>query len=383
LKTSIASYWWDDHSVTAPKDQPALDVALFGGYPPPYGGVSVHIERLHRYLWAHDLPCRVWDTYRKTYRPEQGIRPLGKPKLLSYLWRMMTGKAKVVHIHTSRNAIRVLSAIACKLGGKKLVITVHGSSLASGFGAGSNAMSRSLTRWAMRRASHVFAVNEDIHRLCLDIGVGPDRVTTLPAFIPLPAEDVSADNLPGQVADFIDNHGPTLVGAGWFGAVINGKDVYRFDVMLRALARLREQFPNIGQVILVSGTHDEEARQYVTDLQAELGLDEAVLFVDGVNTEVACSIYDACDVFVRPTTSDGDSVALREALHLGKPSVVSDAIPRPAGCVVFETDDLDGYVAALVDVLADIPAAQATLAATQAGMPGPEIYLNVYRSLLD
>ncbi len=363
-------------------DKHKFDIALFGGYPPPYGGVSVHIERLHEYLWAHDLPCRVWDSYGRTRRPEEGILPLGKPKLLSYLWRMMTGGAKVIHIHTSRNLIRVLSAMVCRLAGKKLVITVHGESLANGLGKGSTPLSRWFIRRAMRRADHVFGVNDDVRRVCLDIGVAPERVTTLPAFIPLPAEKVSAEKLPPEVASFVAAHSPTIVGAGWFGAIINGQDVYRFDFMLRSLARLRQQFPTLGQVILVSGTHDDAAREKTMALRDELGLAEHVLFVDSVPTDVACSIYDACDVFVRPTTSDGDSVALREAMHLGKPSVVSNAVPRPAGGVLFRTDDLDDYVTKLSAVLSDIPAAQEHLVQAMAQMPGPETYMHVYRAIL-
>jgi len=46
-----------------------------------------------------------------------------------------------------------------------------------------------------------------------------------------------------------------------------------------------------------------------------------------------------CSVFVRPTFKDGDSVALREALALGKTVVPSDAAPRPPGCLLFRTSD--------------------------------------------
>lgn len=96
----------------------------------------------------------------------------------------------------------------------------------------------------------------------------------------------------------------------------------------------------------------------------------------------ACSIYQACDVFVRPTTSDGDSVALREALHLHKPCVVSDAVPRPEGCQVVATGDLAQYVAQLTATLADLPAATAELKRLQKSLPSPKVHLDVYLSLL-
>ena len=359
---------------------PRPKVALMGGYPPPYGGVSVHIERLHGYLQDQDIPFVLYDTYRKTRR--DNIVPLGRPKILSYFWRVLTTSAKVVHLHTSRNLIRVLAAMATMLARKKLVITVHGSSLANGYGKRSNALTRTMTTWAMRRAKHVFAVNPEITELCGALGLAADRVTTLPAFIPLPADRMGPERIPPEVRAFIEAHSPMLVGAGWFGAIVNGQEVYQFDFMLRALARLRETHPNMGQVLLISGTHDEAYRQQTFALREELGLADAVMFVDGVGTDVACSIFQACDVFVRPTTTDGDSVALREALHLHKPSVVSDAIPRPEGCRVVATADLSQYVGQLLTTLADLPAATEELKRLQKPLPGPEVYLNVYRSLL-
>ncbi|HDZ21307.1 hypothetical protein LCGC14_0181340 [marine sediment metagenome] len=359
---------------------PRPDVAIIGGYPPPYGGVSVHIERLHGYLQSQDFPFILYDAYRRTRR--DNIVPLGWPKIVSYLWRILTTPAKVVHLHTSRNFIRVLATFAAMLGRKKLVISVHGSSLANGYGKGSNALGRAMTSWAMRRAGHVVAVNPEIAELCKTIGLAADRVTILPAFIPLPPDRIGPERIPAEARAFIETHSPTLVGAGWFGTIVNGQDVYQFNFMLRALAQLREKHPNTGQVLLISGTHDEAFRQQTLALRDELGLADAVMVVDGVRTDVACSIYQACDVFVRPTTTDGDSVALREALHLHKPCVVSDAIPRPEGCQVVATGDLAQYVAQLTAMLDDLPAATAELKRLQKPLSGPEVYLDVYRSLL-
>ena len=48
-----------------------------------------------------------------------------------------------------------------------------------------------------------------------------------------------------------------------------------------------------------------------------------------------------CDLFVRPTSTDGDAVSIREALWLGVPTVASDAVARPAGVATFRSRDAD------------------------------------------
>jgi glycosyltransferase involved in cell wall biosynthesis len=59
----------------------------------------------------------------------------------------------------------------------------------------------------------------------------------------------------------------------------------------------------------------------------------------------------SCDLFVRPTNTDGDSVSIREALHLGLPVVASDAVSRPEVCSIFATRDMDDFERAVRHVL--------------------------------
>ena len=51
-------------------------------------------------------------------------------------------------------------------------------------------------------------------------------------------------------------------------------------------------------------------------------------------------------LFIRATTTDGDSVSLREALYFGAPILASDVVPRPDGVMLFnlEKDDLSQKV---------------------------------------
>ena len=54
---------------------------------------------------------------------------------------------------------------------------------------------------------------------------------------------------------------------------------------------------------------------------------------------------------MRATNTDGDAVAVREALNLGVPVVASDASARPDGVVLFETRNLEAMSRAVREVL--------------------------------
>ena len=58
-----------------------------------------------------------------------------------------------------------------------------------------------------------------------------------------------------------------------------------------------------------------------------------------------------CDLFLRPTNSDGDSVSVRESLSLGVPVIASDAAPRPNGTILFRSRDHDDLTNKTIDVL--------------------------------
>jgi hypothetical protein len=46
-----------------------------------------------------------------------------------------------------------------------------------------------------------------------------------------------------------------------------------------------------------------------------------------------------CDIVLRTTNTDGDSLTIREALYLKKPVLSSDAVKRPTGTHLFITRD--------------------------------------------
>jgi len=59
----------------------------------------------------------------------------------------------------------------------------------------------------------------------------------------------------------------------------------------------------------------------------------------------------ACDVFVRPTLADGDSVSVREALALGRAVVATSVGHRPEGVLLVPPGDAAALSAAMIEAV--------------------------------
>jgi glycosyltransferase involved in cell wall biosynthesis len=113
-------------------------------------------------------------------------------------------------------------------------------------------------------------------------------------------------------------HGPHLLAVGRLSREKG------FDLLLRALASVRKEFPDAS--LLIAGSGPEEAA-----LKAEcsaLKLDEAVRFAGP--TDRPCSLFPAATLFVLPSRHEGLPNALLEAAAGGLPIV---ALPASGGVV--------------------------------------------------
>jgi len=329
-----------------------LSVAIVGAYPPPYGGVSVHVKRLHLRLAALNIPSRIYCQPSPAANPKRRDVVPAAWKFCWYGWLLEHGwrcDSSIVHFHDGW--YWAPAALAMLLRGKKVVMTFHNQR------AGGE-MWRSaswLERWASRRlVQHPrvgwVGVSQEVKRQLIEKGVPADRIVVAPAYIP-PRADAPASSLPAYVRGFLGTHSPVLSTYGW-KLTIDGRgvDLYGFDHCIELTRSLKADFPKIGLAISLPQVSDAD---YFRELKARVGaygLADDVLFITEGLDEVQV-LWQASDVYVRATTTDGDAVAVREAMYLRVPVVASDASPRPDGAVLFPARDLAALTAAVREVL--------------------------------
>jgi glycosyltransferase involved in cell wall biosynthesis len=193
-----------------------------------------------------------------------------------------------------------------------------------------------LTRWGnlltLHRVDHVFAVSEHVRD-----SIRYPRALQWLRMPPLESLYHGVD--PEALQRWVEPDGVRRElgipqDAPLVGTVANFKTHKRLDDVLRAAVHVRRAIPDARFVLVGQGPLEPEMRRLARDL----GLDRSVVFTGF--REDAPRIASAFDVFAMASEHEGLSIALVEALALGRPVVVSDA----GGLGEVVADGVQGFV---------------------------------------
>jgi glycosyltransferase involved in cell wall biosynthesis len=192
----------------------------------------------------------------------------------------------------------------------------------------------------LRKAGHVIAVSEKIHRELEALGLPGSRIETI-------LNGVDTDEFAPGTVDRSALGLPPDVPLGFFAGDIqsNRKNL---DTVLRALPRVPEMH------LAIAGTVGNSPYPALAE---ELCVAERVHFL-GFRTDVA-DLMRASDVFVFPSRYEACTLALLEALASGLPVITAvstggaELVGENSGVVLDDPDDLPALIHALRRVLSD------------------------------
>jgi glycosyltransferase involved in cell wall biosynthesis len=122
---------------------------------------------------------------------------------------------------------------------------------------------------------------------------------------------------------------------------------YDLPAQIEALGYLREMRPDAGLLIIGAGSLESSIRRQIgAQLYAE-----HILLAGDVCHDVVLRVILLSDVLLRTTLFDGDSIAIREALHLGLPVVATNNGMRPDGVALIPNSDREALCRAVRRVL--------------------------------
>lgn len=333
---------------------PSRIVTLIGPLPPPFGGVSIHLFRL-----LHNLRNTGWDAHVLRSGAAGGPRPRLGNSIPAHLVRVGRHAQGIAHVHNRVSVLSAAALVSARARRRPTVFTLHGMPFnpltsRTGFDA--------FMRVALRLADRVVYVNPELQALGARWR-GRRESCVIPAYLPpLPGEAEWAS--PDLKAWLDRTSGLPLVVLTVYrilSTVHDGADLYGLALTAEALARAVERTPPFRLAVMLAqpGKSDAENGYLAEVMQRfERLLGERVRSFVG---DYAPAALCAAAVYLRPTLTDGDSVAVREALDLGVPVVASDCAPRPPGALLHRTGDPDDLAARVVEALSrgrTAPAAQ-------------------------
>ena len=331
-----------------------LKVLLVGPFPPPYGGVSVHVLTLQCLLRKSGIPCRVLNISRGAPPSDRYLSIRGPLHFILELSRYSL-RGWSIHVHINGHNLKSwLVALAAGLAGATgrsghgPTLTIH-SGMSPAY-LNDRSSGRYLARYLAWITSkvyrHIIAVSSEIKDALRLLPVPEARIEILPAFLPAP---VAPLELP---ADFLDGcaipsgcalsglrfasglHSLPLMFESWsrvhcpvISTALFFRPEYGFDLLVQAVSELRQKHPRLGCVVMGDSENRPE------------GLPEYIFAIGDVTHESCLAVIAGSRIFVRSTFSDGDATSVREAIAFGTPVIASDVVRRPAGTLCFKTGD--------------------------------------------
>ena len=324
-------------------------MALIGPYPPPYGGVSVHIQRLMPFLEKENINYVIYNLGHKGVPYSESSIPkvinIKYPKLW-IIWYFFFSKEYLIHNHYSYWIMAVISGLMSVIG-KKMVITIHTKEFFN-----DNRLKRKLIVFALKKYSLIIAVNKNIKNLCLSEGVNKSNIVVIPAFISPLFNHNDIMEINKDVKEFIDIHSPIISANAHTIEFIKNQEVYGIDTCIDLCEIIIKNHKNIGFIFLLSKIGDNEYFEKMKQKIVDKNLQDNFKLIN-----ISCKFYPILmksDLFIRPTITDGDAISVREALSLGVPTIASDVVQRPIGTILFKNGDINDLNSKVKIILEDL-----------------------------
>ncbi len=318
-------------------------IFIIGPFPPPLGGVSVHVARLTQ-LVASFGEVTVIDPYGIPGTGDQDtvvrLGPVGRAGVFRLLRAVSLIRDSVVHFHLSGGArffslSWLLFAVLDK--SNAVVMSVHSGSFPEIWNR-AGYMTKSLIKIALKRADAIVAVSKQIEKVIIS-GVGRrSSLVVLPAYIPEFGLKF-ANKL--SVAESSNSKEFKLVSSGY------GIELYGFHEIVSAIASSVELRSNCRLSLFIYNTWDEDYLARTKEHAAGVSLE---LFFDKTPEEFSEALTSS-DIYIRATSKDGDSVAVREALGIGVSVICSDVSDRPDGCTIYAKGDRAALSQSILDII--------------------------------
>ena len=311
------------------------EIAIIGSFPPPYGGISVHLKQLSKWLEFKNINYTLFNTHSAS-ESNPNVVSINKYKKLWYLKFLAFHEYSICHLYSTSWFSRLAFGISAAIRPGKYIISIHGRSISTIVNRRVS-IKRQITKWILHQMDIVIACNEEIKKECIsELNLNPNTVFMIPAYI-VPAEKRKS-TLPNYLLSGMRDASPVLFAVGWVGQKYMGNDIYGFDMLIKLIENLKKDYPRIKLILSINGGQNDEVMEFTE--HARKRLDQHII-ISAEDIEDISSIFKASDLFIRPTNTDGDSVSIREALFWGTPVIASDIVKRPEQCLTFRNRNIE------------------------------------------
>lgn len=306
-------------------------VLLIGVFPPPLGGIAVHLKRVKSKLEQQGCIVLTWQVAHSSLR-----------YFLSLVKFYFKTKPQVVIYHTLQlRHVPIELAILLIMGkliDSKLTVVIHSARFITNM----SKLNGYTTSFLLRFCHQIILVGSQLRRELEPKLVLRNRLVVIESpFLPpvLNEKQLILEQISASLNDFLFNHDFIITVAITRLDQWQGQDLYGADLALQAFALLQQDFPKAGLLIVLGNPNGKT-----------LTLGPNSYLLSEWSYEMWPLIAKS-DLFIRPTRSDCNAISVAEALWLGVPVVASDVCVRPSGTILFKSGDVQDLYEKMKQVL--------------------------------
>ncbi len=300
---------------TGKKNKTKKKLAVFGPYPPPLGGMSMHIKRMQYFLDKENIPYTIFNHYASS---GTNVIPTRKNPFW-YIKFLFQNTYPVIHFHQFFLWHFFYYYVYSKINSShQIIVTIHSDRLRL-----APAKLQKILFYFIKNTSrlHLISVSKKLHYLLKENRI---ENTFIPAYVP-PVETKVIKLPPCKRTRFLFSI--------WKINASLSENVYNVPLIFQFLQKHRKQF----KMIFMIGSRQKSDLKYLNKLIKEYHLENDIKLVFDQDL---VSMLPNVSFLVRTNLHDGSPLSLQEALDLGIPAIASDAGTRPPGTVLFKSNNL-------------------------------------------
>lgn len=296
---------------------------IVGATPPPIGGVSIHLERVLIWMKLKDYKFSFCST-------QQG-----------YVSNILKSSKnhQVVHLHISNSKLRIFLIFILRfILRKKVIITVHGK-----IGKHKGFVDYNLDKLALRLVNIPILLNNTTFELSRKIN---SKSVIFTPFIP-PLNKILDLSL--TLKDKLDTF------------LLHSNQIFCTNASSLAYDQTGNEIYGITSLVKVFSELNEDKKLIISDptgknldyCKKNLTITKNIFFITQPHN--FSGIIDLSNCFIRATTTDGDSLSVKESLHFKTPVIASNCIERADTVITYQTQDDNSLKATILAFKAFTP----------------------------
>lgn len=286
---------------------------IIGKTPPPIGGVTIHVKRLLEHLDVNNIEYDFYD--------------LSKFSFFHFCKKVK--RYKYVHMHTSSPVLRLFFTFLCIITRTKSLITIHGNLNRY------DKLRNLCDKISIRLSDYPIVINKYSYSIASSLN---KRTSLLSAYI----APIQKESLPEKIISLLEgarfkNKSIVVTNAYAKSYDKNGVEIYGIDFLIHFFTQQRET----DFILFISDPSGDYFKSHCNNMIDN----ERVIIIPYPHSFVGILKY--ADIYIRNTSTDGDSLSIHEALDLGVIVIATDIVDRPDNVILIKRDDKYGLQAIL------------------------------------